>query len=189
MLLRDFDLKDAEVGGDGRTLVLACVPFERAAWVDDGDGPYREAFRRGAFKHITRSPNRVELRYRHRQAGIPYGFGVDLVEDPKYLLGSFRVARGDQGDQLLALVADGQLGGVSIGFTPGTDVGEDDADGPVTVRVRVKQLGEVSLLPSGAATWEESKVVAVRESAGPAAAAVERERVRLLRIRLAARYG
>jgi len=188
MLLRDFQLRDAEVGGDGRTLVLACVPFDQPAWVDDGDGPYRESFRRGAFKHVTRSPNRVELRYRHRQGGVPFGFGVDLVEDPKYLLGSFRVARGDQGDQLLALVADGQLGGVSIGFTPGTDLGEGDADGPVTVRVRVKQLGEVSVLPVGAATWQDAKVLAVREAAAPAAA-VERERVRLLRIRLAARYG
>jgi HK97 family phage prohead protease len=185
LLTRDYDLRDAQVGGDGRTLVLACVPFDAPAWVDDGNGPYREAFQRGAFAHVVKAPNRVELRYRHRQAGVPYGFGVDLVEDEKYLLGSFRVAPGDQGDQLLALVADGQMRGVSIGFVAGSDRTITDADGPIVSRVRVKQLGEVSVLPTGTATWTEAEVLAVREAPDHAlVAARERERLRLLRTRL-----
>lgn len=184
LLTRDYRLRDAEVGGDGRTLVLACVPFDSPAWVDDGAGAYREAFDRGAFAHVVKAPNRVELRYRHRQSGVPYGFGVSLVEDAKYLLGSFRVAPGEQGDQLLALVGDGQASGVSIGYVAGSDRTVVDADGPLVRRVRVKQLAEVSVLPTGAATWEDAEVLAVRAAVAVDAAARERERLRWVRTRL-----
>lgn len=159
MLLRDFQLRDAEVTGDGRSLVLACVPFDVSAWVDDGDGPYREGFRRGAFRHILRAPNRVELRYAHGPA-LPYGFGTELMEDPSHLVGVFRVAPSEQGDQVLALVRDGQLGGVSIGFLPGESEEGSDDDGPVTWRTRVKRLGEVSLTP--APSYPGAKVLSVR---------------------------
>lgn len=161
LLLRDFQLRDAEVGGDGRTLVLACVPFDAPTWVDDGSGPYREGFRRGAFRHATRAANRTELRYAHRQTGMPFGFGVDLIEDPSHLIGSFRVAPSEQGDQVLALVRDGQLAGVSIGFVPGTDEAGGDDDGPVTWRTLVRRLAEVSLTP--AAAYQGAQVLAVRE--------------------------
>lgn len=183
MLTREFGLRDAEIGGgDGRTLVLACVPFGVEAVVDDGDGPYREVFRRGAFEHVTRAPNRVELRYRHRQDMLPFGFAADLVEDPKHLIGSFRVAPGERGDQILDLVRDGQLSGVSIGFLPGTDM--VTGSGAVE-RVRVKKLGEVSLTPVQVYTGAE--VLAVREAMADMAGAVERERLSLRRIRLALR--
>jgi len=179
MLTREFGLRDAEIGGDGRTLVLACVPFDVEAVVDDGAGPYREVFRRGAFEHVTRAPNRVELRYRHNQDGLPYGFGVDLIEDPKYLLGSFRVAPGERGDQMLDLVRDDQLSGVSIGFLNGAD----RTTGDLVERLRVKQLAEVSMTP--AASYAGAGVLAVRELAvRDSAAAVERERLTLQRIRL-----
>ena len=186
MLQRDFHLRDAEVGGDGRTVVLACVPFDVPALVDDGDGPYREVFRQGAFRHVVNAPNRVELRYAHQRAGAPYGFGVDLIEDPKYLLGSFRVAPSEQGDQVLALVTDGQLGGVSIGYVAGQSRDGLDRDGALVERLRVKRLAEVSLTPAPA-YGEGSRVLAVREDdlavPGVDAAAVERERLYWARFR------
>lgn len=192
MLRRDFRLRSAEVG-DGRTLTLACVPFGVPAWVDDGAGPYRESFVRGAFQHVVAAANRVELRYDHRQAGPPYGFGLDLAEGDDGLSGRFRVAPGEHGDQIISLVEDGQLPGVSIGFVPGRSRESRDDDGPLVERLRVKRLGEVSLTP--AATWEEARVLAVRaESDGSerAVAAVsarlrERERLALRRIRAGVR--
>ncbi len=186
MLLRDFPLRDVCRVGDGRTLDLACVPFGVPAWVDDGDGPYREMFERGAFSHIVRAANRTELRYAHRQDGAPYGFGVELTEEPGYLRGLFRVAPSEDGDRLLALVNDDQLGGVSIGYMPGTDRVETDDDGPVTVRTRVKRLPEVSLTPAPAYT-EGAQVLAVREAAAEDTArrvAREAARLRLLALRL-----
>lgn len=177
MLERSFQVSDAQVGGDGRTVVLACVPFDAPAQVDDGEGLYREVFRRGAFRHVVAAPNRVELRYSHQREGAPYGFGVDLVEDPRYLLGTFRVAPSAQGDQILALVTDDQLQGVSIGYTPGQSRDSVDAAGPLTERLRVKRLAEVSLTPAGA--YEEAGVLAVREGEAPGLdlGAIERERL------------
>ena len=86
MFQRDYALRDAVIGGDGRTVVLACVPFDQEALVDDGDGLYREMFRRGAFTHLTGAARHTELQV-HPRPGMPYGFGIDLVEDPHYLLG------------------------------------------------------------------------------------------------------
>lgn len=186
MKVREFlSLRDAVVAGDGRTVVLACVPFDVPATVDDGEGPYREVFRRGAFAQVVKAPNRVELRYAH-QPGVPYGFGVDLVEDPKYLLGSFRVAPSDAGDQVLALVKDDQLRGVSIGYLAGKSQEGRDAHGPLVERLRVKRLAEVSLTP--AAAYEDAHVLAVR-AADPAfpvvdAATLERERLHWARLRV-----
>lgn len=188
MLQREFlQIRDAEVGGDGRTVVLACVPFDQPALVDDGSGPYREVFRRGAFRHVVDAPNRVELRYAHQHDGAPYGFGVDLVEDPGYLLGSFRVAPSERGDQVLALVLDDQLSGVSIGYVAGQSRDGRDVEGPLVERMRVKRLAEVSLTPAPAYK-QGSGVLAVREDglAVPAvdAGAIERERLYWARFRV-----
>jgi HK97 family phage prohead protease len=174
VLEREFNLRDAEIGSDGRTLVLACVPFDSPALVDDGDGPYLESFKRGAFATVATAPNRVELRYAHRQEGAPYGFGIDLIEDPSHLIGRFRVAPSEAGDQILALVRDDQLNGVSIGFLAGRS-DESMVNGQRRVeRVKVKRLGEVSLTPSPA--FRGAEVLAVREQSVSGA---ERERERL----------
>lgn len=175
VLTRGYDLADVEVAGDGRTLTLACLPYERPATVDDGAGPYEEAFQRGAFANVVKAPNRVELRYWHDQADLPYGFGVSMREDPKYLIGDFRAAKSSRGDHLLALVEDG-LRGVSVGYVP--DPAGDLRRGSVVLRTRVKRLKEVSLTP--AAAFAGAEVLAVREESvdvGELAARVERERL------------
>jgi HK97 family phage prohead protease len=135
---------------------------------------------------VVKAPNRVELRYSHQTAGAPYGFGIDLVEDPGYLLGSFRVAPSEQGDQLLSLVRDDQLAGVSVGYVAGTSRPGRDAEGPLVERMRVKRLPEVSLTPAPAFS-DGAQVLAVREQ-GPVipvvdAGAVERERLYWARMR------
>lgn len=185
MLLRSYAaLRDAETTGDGRTLTLALVPFDVPAWVEDDEavGPYRESFKRGAFTHVLRAPNRVELRYDHDRNGPPYGFGQSLREDADMLVGDFRVAPSAAGDQALALVNDGQLRGVSIGFFPGIDKPGRDADGPLIERVRVKKLAEVSLTTAG--SYEDAGVLAVRAAAAANTLAdVERERLWWTRVR------
>lgn len=163
MLFRTFSLRDAEVAADGRTLVLACVPFDQPATVDDGDGPYREVFRRGAFASVAGAANRVELRYAHDQDGMPYGFGVDLIEDPTHLIGTFRVAPSVQGDQMIALVADGQLGSVSIGYVAGQSRDIADSGGALVERVKVKRLKEVSMAPTGTGAFKSAQVLAIRQ--------------------------
>lgn len=181
MFQRDYQLRDAVIGGDGRTVVLACVPFDREAIVDDGDGPYREVFRRGAFTHLTGAARHTELRYAHRSSPADLlGFGIDLVEDPHYLLGSFRVSPSDAGDQILAHVRDGQLAGVSIGYVAGAHPGDNrerlEREGRLVERLRVKRLPEVSLTPAPA--YAGAEVMAVREQQQDDSDRLERERRR-----------
>lgn len=183
LLTREFQIRDAELGGDGRTLVLACVPFDREAVVDDGQGPYREVFRRGAFEHLARAANRTELRYLHgREPSGVLGFAAGLVERDDYLEGAFRVAPSASGDQVMALVRDEQLRGVSIGFSQGAHPGDnrraDDPEGglPLVERIRVRQLPHVALVPAGA--YSGARVLAVREAPDVDAVAVARERAR-----------
>lgn len=159
LIIRSYELHDMAV--KGRTLTLAVVPFDRPAWVDDGQGPYRERFRSGAFKHID--PTRVQLRYQHSQDMMDrIGVGQALREDGGYLIGEARVFRGDRGDHLLNLVDDGALQGISAGFVAGESRTVQDADGPLVERVRVKSLPEISLVDEPA--YAGAQVLAVRSA-------------------------
>jgi HK97 family phage prohead protease len=161
-MLRELVLRDAQVSG--RTLVLACVPFDTPTWVSDGGDPYREEFAPGAFAHVD--PSRTQLRYRHSPDLLDrLGSGVGLEEDGGWLVGRFRVAPGARGDHLIDLVGAGELRGVSIGFDPGVDQTRPDPDGDVVRRVRVKRMPEVSLVDQPA--YKDAEVLAVR--AGEAA--------------------
>jgi HK97 family phage prohead protease len=168
MRLRELQLRGAEV--KGRTLVLACVPFDTPTWVSDGGEPYREEFAPGAFDHID--PTRTQLRYQHSGDLLDrLGAGRRLVEDGGWLVGEFVVAKGQRGDHLIDLVDSGDLRGVSVGFNPGVDQTRVDSDGEVVRRVRVKQLPEVSLLDAPAYTGAE--VLALREDQARARAWAE----------------
>jgi HK97 family phage prohead protease len=156
-MFRELVLRDAQVSG--RTLVLACVPFDTPTWVSDGGDPYREEFAPGAFAHVDAA--RTHLRRGHStDVRNELGRGMSLWEDGGWLIGEFRVARGEAGDQILNLVQDGMLRGVSIGFDPGVDEERVDRHGLLVRRKRVKRLAEVSLVDQPA--YEEAEVLAVR---------------------------
>ena len=180
MLLREYDLDDYQL--DGRTLTVRCVPFDVEAVVDDGDGPYREMFRRGAFTQVLRGANRTELRYAHGMAPSDLlGFAQSLDEAGDGLRGEFRVAPSPAGDQMLALVRDGQLRGMSIGYLAGEHPDDnrrtDASPLPLVERLRVRRLSEVSLVRVGA--YVDAEVLAVRRAAELDLARLARDRARL----------
>jgi HK97 family phage prohead protease len=145
----------------GRTIDLIAVPYDTPEWVSGPAGAYRESFARGAFAKFTRDDiaPRVHLRYEH-QPGVPYGRAMQLREDTHYLRASMKVTRGLDADRLLAQVEDGDIRGVSIGFVPGRDSDDIDADGPLVRRLTVKHLEEISLTESP--VYAEATVLAVR---------------------------
>jgi len=177
-IYRDYS-SDATVGGDGRTIILTCVPYDTPTTVDDGQGPYVEEFAPGAFRRAVKAPHRVELRYRHAD-GVAnlLGRAVDLVETPTALVGTFR-AVGPNGDQALAMINDGLLTGASVGaqlHPQGSEI-VNRAGYQVTRRTLISRLLEVSLVPEPA--YADAGVVAVREGhADVDALAVIRERAR-----------
>ena len=65
MIVRSFALTPSS--GDGRTIVGRCVPYGEPATVDDGQGPYREMFARGAFRRVMKAPSKVLLDFEHKK--------------------------------------------------------------------------------------------------------------------------
>jgi len=145
--------------GDGRTVFGVAVPFDRAATVDDGTGPYRELFRKGAFTRTIRERGaKVKLLANHDRKSWPVGRAVSLTEDAAGLVGEFRVSATRQGDEALELIRDGALDAFSVGFAPIRD--RRAVDGTVE-RLEVR-LSEVSLVAFPA--YEGAQIAGVRHA-------------------------
>ena len=159
MLTHSFEMRDATV--TGRTLTILAAPFDQPAPIlDEGGEPILEQFARGAFRNAVKAPNRVELRYEHRQDGPPYALGVQMREDTAGLVGTWRVAPSTDGDRLLGLVSDEQLRGASVGFIPGDHPDDNTWTGNTIVRHYIKHLAEVSL--TAAPVYEAAQVMELR---------------------------
>jgi HK97 family phage prohead protease len=158
MLRHEFQVRDADV--TGRTVRLACVPYDRPAPVADANGdPYLEQFQRGAFRNVVKAPHVVQLLHDHRP-GVGFGYARSLTEEPTYLVGEWRVPKSEPGDQLLALVTDEQLRGVSVGFQPGDHPEDNVWVDNVLTRRYVARMPEVSLTP--APVYDDAKVLEIR---------------------------
>lgn len=172
-LTHSYSCRDAEL--DGRTLTVACVPFDDPSPVsDDGHTIYVEQFDRGAFERVVRTPHRTSL-YLEHDPDTQLTIARQLREDPKYLIGVFPVAPSDDGDEALEQIRSNRFAGVSLGFVAGDHDGDNPIINGVTHRRRVKALREVSLVKEPAYT--DAKVLSIRSRS---AAAVERERLRWL---------
>ena len=178
MLKHDYLCRDGEL--NGRTLTVACVPFDVAAPVsDDGLTVYLEAFDRGAFAAVTRAPNRTVLRREHSHDEA-LTVAKQLTEEPDTLIGVFDVGHSEDADRLLEDWNAGEFGGVSLGFVPGDHVGDNEIVDGVTRRRRVKSLREVSFVKDPA--FASTGVLAIRSDAARRAA-IEREHWHWLTLR------
>lgn len=132
--------------GDGRTLFGVAVPFGQVAEVNDGFGPYRETFTRGAFaRSIAERGHRVKLAVNHDlHRRLPVGRVTRLFEDSDGLRFEARVSETQAGDEVLELVRDGALDGVSINFEPLRERRRPDG---VIERTEVKLGRELSVTP------------------------------------------
>lgn len=150
----------AGTDGEGRTVSGMIVPFEKTATVNDGKGPYREAFQRGAFEaalhNLGGNFGRVKLLSQHQARSNPLGRAEMLREDTAGLVGDFLVSKTRAGDEALELVRDGSIDSFSVGFSPQKHSVRDG----VTWRTQVG-IREASLVtfPS----YEDALVSGVRE--------------------------
>jgi HK97 family phage prohead protease len=143
--------------GDGRTVCGIIAPFNRATTVDDGAGPYREAFVPGSFaKTIAERGHKVQFRAHHAKRTNPLGVASLLREDAAGVYGEFRVSKTQAGDEVLELVNDGALDSFSVGFAP---LRSRKANG-IVERIEVA-LREVSIVCDPA--YSDAVVMAVRE--------------------------
>ncbi len=145
-----------EVRSEGRTIAGLAVPFDEVAVV----AGYRERFARGAFARTIeeRGPGRVKLLAQHDRDRLPVGRATLLREDTAGLYAELTVAKTAAGDEVLELVRDGTLDGLSIGFRPIRD--RWDAERSEVERLEVALL-EVSAVAFPA--YDSARVVAVRD--------------------------
>ncbi len=75
-----------------------------------------EVFTRGAF--VGTDPENLPLLATHDREQLPIGRAVELRDDPTAWWGAFKVSRTRLGDEVLELVNDRALTGLSVGFLP-----------------------------------------------------------------------
>jgi uncharacterized protein len=139
--------------GDGRTISGVVVPYGETSKV----GGYVESFVAGAFAGTD--PTSIPLLAQHDRERLPIGVGVSLTDTAAGLEGEFKVSKTSFGDDVLELVRDKALTGLSIGFLPLPDGDQWNAD-----RTRVErhkaQLVEVSVV--GFPAYDSARIAAVR---------------------------
>lgn len=141
-----LEVRSAAKGGDGRTIEGIAVPYLRRQRIDS---TLVEQFAPGAFDHQIRAQvgHRIAFSRDHMsQGGTLIGRATELRNDALGLWGAFRVSATAAGDETLALVADGALSELSVGFRAQKD--HQEPDGTIT-RVRA-DLVEVSVVLAGA---------------------------------------
>lgn len=192
VLIRAFALERAEPTGDGRTLVMRAVPYEYEIRSAQGLKPgEREVFSRGAFDtqiRTTSAPGRIKLTLAHprpdqRLTDSLVGVLTSMEDRADGLYVEGRMATSSVANDTLALVNDGVLDQVSVGFVP-LNTRREQGDGYSILRRVRAHMDHLALLPAGA-YGDQAKVLAVREEAdgeeplGPTLADLRRLQARL----------
>ena len=152
---------EVRADGDGRTLHGLVVPYG----VEIDLGAYRESFTLGAFADAD--PAQVPLTAPHPRDGgtLPIGITTELAEQPDGLHGAWRVSKTQLGDEVLELVRDGAVSGLSVGFVP-----DEAADRWSADRRRVERrhalLDHVAVVRSPA--YPDARIAALRAAQAPA---------------------
>jgi HK97 family phage prohead protease len=125
MVERSLPLGDLTVsGGDGRTVVARLLTYGREYRVsDNGADWYNEKWRSGAFRRFishweTARERIIPLAYEHDGPGharsLPVGKGLRAWEDGDAVMMEGRIARTSTGDDLVELLRDEVIRGVSV---------------------------------------------------------------------------
>jgi HK97 family phage prohead protease len=152
----ELEIRSSGKGGDGRTIEGLAVPFGRPQRIDS---TLVEQFARGAFNAQLGAAHRVKFSRDHMSlGGTLLGRAIELKDDAAGLWGAFRVSNTVAGDETLALVEDGALDELSVGFRTRQDRRLSDG----TIERVTAHLVEVSLVLEGA-YGRGALVSAVRE--------------------------
>jgi len=125
--------------GDGRTISGVVVPYGETAKV----GGYTESFTSGAFAGTD--PASIPLLAQHDRERLPIGVGTSFTDTATGFEGAFRVSNTQAGNDVLELIRDGAVSGLSVGFLPIPDGDRWSADRTRVERTRA-QLVEVSVV-------------------------------------------
>src|SRR4249920_2855601 len=121
VIIQSLPVADVSLQGDGRSVVLKLLTYNRDYTVsDDGVRAYTERWKQGAFRRSLAHNGGTghALTYEHdvpgRPRALPVGGSKRLWEDGDALMMEGRISRTSQGDDLVELLRDEVVRGVSI---------------------------------------------------------------------------
>jgi HK97 family phage prohead protease len=142
---------------DGRTIVGRFMPYNVVTRI----GSYTESFASGAFSGADASTVPLTAPHPKDGAELPIGISVTLEDRDDGGWGEWRVSETTFGDDVLALVRDGAVSGLSVGFIAdeATDVWTRDRKAVVRHHAT---LDHVAVVRSPA--YADARIVAVRSA-------------------------
>jgi len=162
--VRTFSLAlEEREDGDGRTLSGLLVPYDTEAQI----GSYVETFRRGSFTDAD--PTKVPLLAQHGRDELPIGRATTLTDTDVGLQAEFRVSKTAAGDDVLQLVRDGAVRGLSVGFVPIENRWNEQRTRVDRLRARLVEAS-VTAFPA----YDGAQIVAVRAVLPPSPARTPR---------------
>lgn len=150
----DFAVEFSAVDLEARTITGLVVPYNRVAL----KGGRKFRFLPGSLQFADLS--RVKLLRDHVNSSA-LGKAISTSDGPDGVVMTFKVSRGPEGDQALALADDGVLDGLSVGV----DIAESgpDPQNPGVIAVALARLKEVSLTAMPA--FDDARLMTVTASA------------------------
>jgi len=165
-----FELRDTQaVGRPYKYLEGRAVPYDTWATVRTEFGAFREQHRFGSFKKTTRHANLPLLLF-HENRKFPIGHAESWTHPDDGLHGVWKLNDTADAQQAAKLADNGDLRGLSIGFTDAVDPMWEDPDpredeNLARVTRIESRLHEVSVTPTPA--FEEAEIVMVRSAWRP----------------------
>jgi uncharacterized protein len=161
--LDDVDIRAAKSDDGSRIVTVLAVPYERETklW-----GDVHEVFRRGALKQQVRAIHRVRFTESHHGRAFGRATAAEDRDDGFHV--TFRVPDRPElphAREMLALLDEGILDEVSIGFVPvkGGTRETQRKDGSILLERTKATLDHVALVRAGAYGAQGSKVLTVRD--------------------------
>ena len=174
MPLSDIEILRAEQGGDGRTVRAYAAVYERPVVVEEYGEEFEEIIRAGAFrKTIAERRLNFQVLYNHARTlqgtpaeryAMPLGVPLEVAEDARGVLTVTRYAKTDLADEILALINEGAIRGMSFSgvwvqsrLIRATKPGQ--LDRVERLEVAMREYG-----PTPFPVYETAKIVSVRAS-------------------------
>lgn len=154
-MARDFELRDAD--GDGRTLVGYAARFNSDTVINSWEGQFIERIAPGAFKRTLKNNGaQIKVLFNHGMdpqiGNKPLGRAAVMKEDDKGLYVEVPLSRTSYNDDLIALIEDGAIDGMSFRFA--VPEGGDTWEQPKRRgQLPIRTLTEVKLREFGPVTF------------------------------------
>lgn len=149
---------DSFAVSDERVVSGLAVPFDEENLIRTFTGSFTEVVRPGAFSRtVQERGHKVKFLWSHRTERMPIGRAVHLEERDDGLYAEFRVSQTPSGDEVLELIRDGTVDGLSMGFSIVREKWSKDRKFRELLEVKLHEISATAF-----PAYQGAKVLAVR---------------------------